>query len=145
MARYNTINMGPAGEQPQTQDAIASVAIKPGSVVVRTSGSFALATAATTAGTRFYFADHNWAAGGDNDTNNAANETMIAQIPLPRSNYAALLANGQNVANVDTPLTFAANGELAIGTPGTDPIVAWSTEAYNNTSGESQLIAVRVA
>ena len=149
MARHNKIDLGPAYENcPQTEEGLASVSIAPGSIVTKdASNEFVLCTAALSAvGNEIYIADHNWAAGRNTDDANPADETMIAQLPLPRKQYAALLLTGNNVTRRDTPLAVSATaGVLRIGVPGTDPIVAYAREVFNNTSGSSQLIAVKPA
>lgn len=151
MARHNKIDLGPAYENcPQTEEALADVAIAPGSYVIRSSTNaqeFILATAALAVeGNQLYIADHNWAAGRNTDDVNPADETMIAQLPLPRKQYAALLATGNNVTRRDTPLTLSSTaGVLEIGTVGTDHIVAYAREVFNNTSGSSQLIRIKPA
>lgn len=153
MARHHKINLGPANEnQPQTEEALADVAITPGAIVYRQTsggqiGQFALATAALAVdGRQLYIADHNYTAGRNTDDDNPADETMISQVPLPRMRYAALLLNGQNVTARDVPLKVSATaGVLDIGTVGTDHIVAYAREAYNNTTSNPQLIAVRWA
>ena len=149
MARYNKIDLGPARENaPQTEEALAAVAITPGSLVYRSSATeFSLLTAALAVqGQKFYIADANWCAGYDVDDDNTAGETMIGQNPLPRKSYAALLADGQNMTQVDTPLKQSAtDGVLDIGTPGVDEIVAYGREIYNNNTGSAQLVVVRAA
>lgn len=148
MARHNTIDLGPAEENcPQTEEAIASAAIQPGTIVyLNTSSQFAVAgDAQDDQGFQLYIADKNFTAGRQISDNNPANQTMIAQLPLPRKRYAALLANGQNVQRKDTPLTVNNTGQLIIGTPGTDRIHFYAREVFNNTSGSAQLIAVRPA
>lgn len=148
MARHNTIDLGPAEENcPRTEEAIASAAIAPGTIVYRnTSNQFAAAgDAQDDQGFQLYIADHNFAAGRQIDDTNPANQTMIAQMPLPRKVYAALVATGQNVARIDTPLTVNNAGQLIIGTPGTDRIHFYAREVFNNTTGSAQLVAVRPA
>ena len=150
MARYNKIDLGPATENhPQTEEGTSAVAVTPGALVYKSAGTstFALATAAIAIeGNQLYFADHQWCAGRDNDTATPIGETVIAHVPLPRKRYAALVATGQNITKVDTPLKVSATaGVLDIGTPGTDHIVAYSREVYNNTSGSAQLVAIRPA
>ena len=149
MARPNNIYQGPAHEnRPQVEEAPASVVISPGSIVYPdSSGEFAPLTATlNTQGRKYYIAAENFFAGRDVDDSNPAGETMPAYNPLPRQSYAALIATGQNVTRVDTPLTISSTaGVLEIGTPGTDRIVAYAREIYNNNSGSSQLIRIRPA
>ena len=148
MARHNTIDLGPAEENcPQTEEALASVAIAPGTIVYRdTSNEFAPAgNAQDDQGFQLYIADHNFFAGRQITDSNPADQTMVAQIPLPRKRYAALLATGQNVQRLDTPLTVNNAGQLIIGTPGTDRIHFYAREVFNNTGSSAELIAVRPA
>lgn len=142
MARYNKIDLGPACEnRPQTAEAIPTVAVAPGTITLVT-GAIATATNARQ-GDQLYIADHNWCAGRQIDDDNAADETMIMQLPLPRKKYAALLANGQNVTALDTPLKVGASGLLEIATLGTDYVSFRADEVYNNNTGSAQLIVVR--
>lgn len=142
MARYNKIDLGPAVENnPQTAEAIPTVAVTPGTIVLA-SGAVATATNARQ-GDQLYIADHNWCAGQQVSDDNAANETMIMQLPLPRKKYAALLANGENVTAKDTALKVGASGLLEIATLGTDYVSFRADEVYNNNTGSAQLIIVR--
>lgn len=154
MARHHKIDLGPANENyPQVEEGIADVAITPGAVVHKSVsggniGQFVLTTAAlAVAGRQLYVADHNFTAGRDTDDDNPADETMIAQVPLPRKRYAALLLNGQNVTAVDTPLKVSATaGVLDIDTDLSAGLtVAYAREVYNNNTSDPQLIAVRWA
>lgn len=148
MARYNKIDLGPAIENcPQIEEGISAVAVTPGSITRFDAGAVVLASAADAVqGNQLYVADHQWCAGRDVDADTPAGETVLNHVPLNRKRYAALLLAGQNVLSVDTPLKVSAtDGVLEIGTPGTDHIVAYSREAYNNTTGENQLIAIRFA
>lgn len=150
MGRYNKILLGPATENhPQVEEGTSAVAITPGSLVYKSAGTgtFALATAAIAIeGNQLYFADHQWCAGRQIDDATPIGETVMAYVPLPRQRYSALVANGQNITKVDTPLKVSATaGVLDIGTPGTDHIVAYSREVFNNTTGSAQLVQVRPA
>lgn len=149
MARHNKIHLGPACEvRPQTEEALADVAIAPGSFVsINASGEFVLATQAIAIeGNEVYVASENWAAGLQVDDDNAADETCIAYKRNPRDILAALVVDGQNITKLDTPLTLSTTaGQLQIGTPGTNHIVAYSREVFNNNTGEAQLVAIRPA
>lgn len=146
---HNKIHLGPACEnRPQTEEALANVAIAPGSFVTKNAaGEFILATSALAVeGTEVYVASENFTAGQQVDDDNPADETMIAYKRNPREILAALLANGQNVTRTDTPLTVTGSaGQLAIGTVGTDHIVAYAREVFNNNTGSARLIAIRPA
>lgn len=149
MARHNRIDLGPASENlPQVQEALASAAIIPGTFVyLDASGEFAaLTTALNVAGRQGYIASENYTQGRDVNDTNPADQSMIAQLPLERKRYAALLLAGQNVTAIDTPLTVSATaGVLEIGTPGTDRIVAYAREIFNNSGATNELIAIRPA
>ena len=149
MARHNRIDLGPASENlPQVEEALASVAIIPGTYVyLDTSGEFApLTTALNVAGRQGYIASENFVQGRDVNDTNPADQSMIAQYGLERKRYAALLLAGQNITVLDTPLTISATaGVLEIGTPGTDRIVAYAREVFNNSGATNELIAIRPA
>lgn len=148
MARHNKIHLGPACEnRPQTEDALATVAITPGSFVYRVAGGFALATAALAVeGRELYVASENWFAGLQVDDDNAVGETMTAYKRNPREILAALLVTGQNITAKDTPLAISTTaGQLRVGVVGTDHIVAYAREVFNNNTGSAALIAIRPA
>lgn len=146
---HNRIDLGPAEENlPQVSEALASVAITPGAwVYLNASGEYALLTSAlNVAGRQGYIASENYTQGRDVNDANPADQSMIAHWPLERKRYAALLLAGQNVTALDTPLTLSATaGVLTIGTPGTDRIVAYARQIFNNTGPANQLIAIRPA
>lgn len=149
MARHNKIHLGPACEvRPQTEEGIADVAIAPGSFVIKdATEQFILATAALAIeGNELYVASENWAQGLQVDDDNIADQSMIAYKRNPREILAALVITGQNITKRDTPLAVSTTaGQLRIGTPGTDHIVAYSREVFNNASGSAQLVAIRPA
>ncbi len=149
MSRHNKIHLGPAVENcPQTAEGLADVAITPGSFVLYSAtNEFILATAAlAVSGNELYVAAENFTAGLQVDDDNAADETMIAYERNPREILAGLLITGQNITKIGTPLALSATaGQLRIGVVGTDHIVAYSREIFNNNTGESQLIAIRPA
>ncbi len=148
MARHNKIHLGPACEnRPQTEEALATVAITPGTFVYRVAGGFAPVTAALAlAGRELYVASENWFAGLQVDDANAINQTMVAYKRNPREILAALLITAQNITAKDTPLAISATaGQLRIGVVGTDHIVAYSREVFNNNTGAAVLLAIRPA
>ncbi len=144
MARYNKIDLGPATENcPQTKEALAAAETPAGTICL---GTGAIATAANDdQGVKLYIADTAWCSGGDTDEPNAAGNTMIMQNPLPRKIYAALLANGVNMATEDFALKVGANGELVAATVGTDNVSFYGNEIFNNTTGAAALVQVRPA
>lgn len=141
MARYNKIFLGPVTENtPQVREAIASVAVTPGLLVVDSSGEFALAGAATVG--KVWIAQDNYLAMKGVDTDWDADDTMIGMELLPHMLYAGRIANSTNIAAVGTALTPAANGLLAIAST-EDKVIGYAEEVYNNTSGSTQLIKFR--
>ena len=149
MARHNKIHLGPACEnRPQTEDALADVAITPGSFVTyNATNEFVLATAALAVeGRELYVASEGWTSGLQVDDDNPADQTMTAYKRNPKEILAALLVTGQNITQKDTPLALSTTaGQLRIGVVGTDHIVAYSREVFNNNTGSAQLIAIRPA
>lgn len=142
MARYNKIYLGPVSEPlPQVRELLASVDLKPGRLVVITTGQWALAAADTLG--KVWVVQDNYLQLKNVDDDWVKDNTAIGMELFPDRLYAARIANGVNVPAIGTPLKLAANGTLAVATPGTDYIVAFSEEAYNNTSGSEQLIRIR--
>lgn len=143
MARFNKIFLGPTDKNfPQVREALANVALKPGRLVVMSSGQFALAGAATVG--QVLLVQDNYLAMKDVDTDWAAASTAVAIELDDQCLYAARIANGVNVTAKGTALTPGATGTLAIASTG-DLIVAYSAEIYNNNSGSEQLLMVRPA
>lgn len=142
MARYNTIYAGPGNDPtPQAFEALASVAIAPGSIVTLSSGEFALGTAATTG--KVWIAQDNYLTGRGIDTSWAADSTAIALEILPGKLYNARVATGQNLTKGDA-LTPGASGAL-VKAATSDMVVATADETYNNNTGSVQLVTVRAA
>lgn len=143
MARFNKIFLGPTDKNfPQVREAIASVALKPGRLVVMSSGEFALAGAATIG--QVLLVQDNYLTQKGVDTDWDADDRAVAIEMDDQCLYAARIANGVNVAAIGTALTPAANGTLGIASTG-DLIVAYSAEIYNNNSGSEQLLMIRPA
>lgn len=142
MPRYNKIFAGPFTEAtPQARELLAAAAIKPGRLVVISSGKFALA-GATTIG-KVWVAQDNYLAQKGVDDDWAQDSSMVALELLDEQFFNVRVATGNNVA-IGSALTPAANGELAIAST-SDLVVAYAEEAYNNTSGSGQLVRVRPA
>lgn len=143
MSRYNKIFLGPADKgKPQVLEAPANVALKPGRLVVLSSGRFALA-AATTVG-KVWLVQDNYLALKNVDVDWDADDTAIGIEMKDDELYAARIANGVNITAIGTALTPGANGTLAIAAT-SDLVVAYAAEIYNNTSGSEQLIAIKPA
>lgn len=152
MGRYNKIHLGPARKNdPQVFEAEAGAAILPGSLVVLSSGRFALA-AANTIG-KVWLAQENYLLQRGTD---AAYTAFAAGPPEVVGDrvlglemeddclYAARIANGVNITAVGTALTPAANGTLGIATT-SDLVVAYADEIFNNNTGATALIRIRPA
>lgn len=143
MARFNKIFLGPTEKnKPQVREAIAAAALKPGRLVVMSSGEFALAGASTVG--QVLLVQDNYLAMKDVDTDWAADDRAVAIEMQSDELYAARIANGVNIAAIGTALTPAANGTLGIAST-SDLVVAYSAEIYNNNSGSEQLLMIRPA
>ena len=152
MARYNKIDLGPARKNdPQVTELEAGVAIVPGSLVVVSSGRFALADASTVG--KVWLAQENYLAMRGVD---AAYKAYAAGPPIVNGDtvlgieweadkhYAVRIATGVNITAIGTKLTPGAGGTLAIAST-SDLVVAYADEVYNNNTGVSQLVRVRPA
>lgn len=140
MARYNKIFAGPVSEPlPQANEGIASVDIIPGSLVVKTNGEFAYATAASVGS--MYIAQDAYLTLENVDTPWKAGDRMIALDMLPHQLYNARVPTGQNLVEGDE-LTPGANGTF-VKAGVSDRVVAKATETYNNDTGSDQLVHVK--
>lgn len=150
MGRYSRIHLGPARKNdPQVHEAEAGAVIKPGTLIVLTSGRFVLAGAATIG--KVWLAQENYLAQKGVDTAYAPyvsasdrGDTVLGLEMQDDTHYAARIATGVNITAVGTALTPAANGMLGIAAT-SDLVVAYSDEIYNNNTGADQLIRVRPA
>ena len=143
MARYNKIFLGPVDDnKPQVKELLGDVALKPGRLVVVSSGKWALA-AANTVGKVWLVQDNYLAMKGVDD--DWLDEDRVVALEMSGDNVlAARIANGVNITAIGTPLTPGATGTLAIAST-SDLIVAYSDEVYNNNSGSEQLLKIRPA
>lgn len=143
MARFNKIFLGPVTNvKPDVRELLASAALKPGRLVVITTGKWALA-AATTIG-KVWLVQDNYLAMKGVDDDWVQDSTAIGIEMEDDSLYAARIANGVNITAIGTALTPGANGTLAIAAL-SDLVVAYSDEVYNNNTGSEQLIRIRAA
>lgn len=152
MGRYSRIHLGPARRNdPQVHEAEAGAAIKPGTLIVLSSGRFVNASA-TTVG-KVWLAQENYLAQKNVDTAYAAYAAGPPEVRGDRvlgieleddTHYAARIANGVNITAVGVALTPAANGMLGIAAT-SDLVVAYSDEIYNNNTGTDQLLRIRPA
>lgn len=142
MARYNKIYAGPVTEvTPQVQELPAAASTLPGCLIVAASEEFALAGAATTG--KVFVAQDNYFAQLGVDDAWAEGDTMIGMEMLDEQFFNVRVATGNNVVK-GAALSPAANGLVALSGEG-DKVIAYAEEAYNNTSGTSQLVRVRAA
>lgn len=143
MARFNKIFLGPVDDnKPQVKELLGDVALKPGRLVVISSGKWALASA-TTVGKVWLVQDNYLAMKGVDD--DWLDEDRVVALEMSGDNVlAARIANGVNITAIGTPLTPGATGTLAIAST-SDLIVAYSDEVYNNNSGSEQLLKIRPA
>lgn len=143
MARFNKIFLGPFEKvKPQVKELPAAAALKPGRLAVITAGEFALAGAATVG--KVWLVQDNYLQMKTTDDDWETGDTAIGIELDDQCLYAARVANGVNITAVGTPLTPGANGTLAIAAL-SDLVVAYSDEAFNNNTGEEQLIRIRPA
>lgn len=152
MGRYTKIHLGPSRKNdPQVHEAEASAAIVPGSLIVLSSGRFALA-AATTVG-KVWLAQENYLLQKGVDTAYTAydagppevvGDTVMGLELQDDCLYAARIANGVNITAVGVALTPAASGTLGIAST-SDLIVAYSDEIFNNDTGATALLRIRPA
>lgn len=143
MGRYNTIYAGPVSNPtPHAMEALASVALTPGTLVTysKTTG-FAPADDTTTGKT--WIVQDNYLTGRGVDVAWAAGTRAIALDMVDDQLYNARVATGNDLTQGDA-LTTGANATLVKAGAG-DKVVAVANEDYNNDTGEDQLVNVRVA
>lgn len=142
MARYNKIFLGPVDKaKPQVREAIADADILPGTLAVLSSGEFVAAGAATSG--RYWVIQDNYLLLKGVDDAWKAGDTAIGIEPQDDQILAGRIPTGVNITAVGTPLTFGADGKLAIGVIDTNLIVGFADEIYNNNTGADQLIKFR--
>ena len=140
MARYNTIWAGPDSENmPQKVEATSAVALTPGLMVTLTAGAFALAGVATQ--TAVYVVQDNYLTMKGVDDVIAIGNTAMGLVMLDEQFFNLRIATGINVTK-GIALSLGASGTIVLATA-TSRIIAYAEEAYNNTSGVSQLVRVR--
>lgn len=124
---------------PHVEEAIASVALTPGRLVVLdANGEFALKGAGDDP--IAYVVDANFTKQLSVSDDNPADETAVAFLPRDGEKYNVRLATGQALVK-GTPLAAAANGQLTVGTPGTNEILFYSDEVVAATTAD-QLVRV---
>lgn len=144
MARANKIFAGPATQNtPQVRELPAADGnIKPGNLIVISSGEFTRA-GATTVG-KVWIAQDNYLAGKGVEDAYTADDVVIGMELLDEQFFYGRVATGVNITAVGTALTPGANGTLAIAST-SDLIVGYSEEAFNNNTGSDQLVRFRPA
>jgi len=143
MSRYNKIFAGPSTEvTPQVEEALCNVALTPGQIVVLSAGKW-IAHAVAGGRGRVRVLQDNYLACEGVDVQIAANDTGVGMIPLDKQLFAVRVATGNNIAKGD-PLVSNGAGLLVKGVTAGHHILFWAEEAYNNTSGASQLVLARV-
>lgn len=126
------------GEATVRKEQVATGVIQPGMQV-------SLAGAAG-GGKRKAFAVENDLIGKGIDDNYAIGEVVQVLVCPTGTEINALLANGENVPTVGTPLVGAGNGLLAVAGSGEDgEIVAYALQVLNNASGQPARLRVEVA
>lgn len=142
MARFNKIYAGPATETlPQVQELPAAAETLPGTFVVMTGGEFVAATAGAS-GKLFVVQDNYLTMKGVDDAY-AEGETTIGMELLDEQFFNVRVPTGVDVAR-GAAIAVGASGKAALAATG-DFVIAHAEEAYNNTSGEDQLLRVRAA
>lgn len=142
MSRYNKIFAGPSHKNlPQVKEAPAAASILPGVIAVITANEF-VAAAATAVG-RLYVVQDNYLVGKKVNDAYGEGETTIGIELMDEFYLNVRVPTGVNVA-LDAPLTIGAGGKIALAAVGSR-IVGYADEAYNNTSGEDQLVRMRPA
>lgn len=140
----NTVFAGSVDHQPTIVEARASTGtIKPGHLLNRVSGQFAL-TATNGESGALYIADLNSMKQGGIDDAYTSGDTVKAFYPKAGELYHVRSAVA-NYTAVDTPLTVNAAGQVRVAlTDGTEEIVAYVDEVINVTVADS-LVRVRMA
>lgn len=139
MARFNKIYLGPVvSPLPQAREALASAALTPGTLAVLVAGAFANAGVSTEG--KVWIVQDNYLQLKGVDDKWADGDTAICLELQDGFIYAGRLAAGENATAIGTPLKLAADGELEVGVAGTDRIVAFTDEAYDNTTGSSAVL-----
>ena len=143
MPRYNKIYAGPATEvTPQVQEAPAVAATLPGvAVQLNAAGLFAVGAVGNS---KLFVAQDNYLALRGVDVPWPVGDTMIGMEMLDEQFFNVRVPTGQNVLK-GSAMAVNATGKFILATGAGTRIVAFSEEAYNNTTGEDQLVRVRAA
>jgi hypothetical protein len=124
---------------PQVYEAICDAGALPGTLVVRTSGKFVQANAASKG--RLFIVQENYLALKDVDTAWPAGARIIGMDLLDEQIFRGRVPTATSITQ-DAPLSANAAGKLVPATTGTF-VVAFANETYNNISGADQLVSIR--
>jgi len=128
--------------KPTQTEAKAAAATLPGTLLSKVAGVFtAYNTDGAGAGVKLYVADLNFLQQGSTTDTWASGDTMVAFEPEGNDRYNMLVATGQTISAVDTPLAADGAGLLRIGVVGTDDIICYSDEVITTTA--TTLVAVK--
>lgn len=142
MARNNKIHAGPYGSGGAVvKELPAAVDTLPGQVLTISGGQFALAGAGTNA--PVYVAQENYLAHKKVSDLIAAGDTVAAIEPGDRDRIYVLVPTGNAITD-GAALTTDANGKVVPAASG-NRVIFLAEEAYNNNTGEDQLVLVRYA
>jgi hypothetical protein len=139
----NVIYAGPAGQCAQKAEALAGAAdLLPGMVMEKTAGAFTKHDEAGQGGA-VYFANVDFVKQGGVDDLYTNGDTVQAFNPVAGEFYNLLVATGQNITAVDTPLTSNGAGLLRIAaTDGSEEVLCYSEEIVNTAATTSVLVRV---
>lgn len=144
MARANKIYAGGARHPlPQVQEANAAAVITPGmSVTYDSSGEVIPHDVAGGRG-KVLIAQENYLTMKGVEDDYEVGEVVIGMEPLDEQIFRVLVATGNDVT-IGAPLSSLGDGTHGVaGATSGDEVLYFAEEAYNNTSGENQLVLVR--
>lgn len=128
--------------KPVQSEAKTAASTLPGSLLYKAAGVFTKhATDGGGAGVKLYVADLNFLQQGSTSDAWASGDTAVAFEPRPGERYNMLVATGQTISALDTPLTSNGDGTLRIGVVGTDDILCYADQIVTTTAAE--LVAVK--
>lgn len=143
MATTNVIFRGSVEcNKPIQDEALAAASTLPGTLLFKNAGAFtAFNTDGAGAGVNLYVADLNFLQQGSTTDAWAAGDTLVAFEPQKGERYNMLVATGQTITAVDTPLAADGAGLLRIGVVGTDDIICYADQVI--TTSATTLVAVK--
>lgn len=143
MATTNVIFRGSVETvKPVQTEALTAASTLPGTLLFKNAGVFtAFNTDGAGAGVELYVADLNTLKQGGVSDAWAAGDTAVAFEPRKGERYNMLVATGQTISAVDTPLAADGAGLLRVGVVGTDDIICYSDQII--TTSATTLVAVK--